>query len=613
MAKNGVRVMPSCDAPPPTDVPDVEENGRNGACGEDSDCINRLTKVECVDQECSCGAACQNQRFQLKQYAAVSVIQTEKKGYGLQANTALQAHDFIYEYIGEVINEPVFRRRMIQYDNEGIKHFYFMSLQNGVFVDATRKGNLGRFCNHSCNPNCYVDKWVVGDKLRMGIFAKRDVKAGEELVFNYNVDRYGADPQPCYCGEPNCTGFIGGRTQTERATKLPSQTLEALGIEDGEDWDVMVPKKAKKKKIGEADEDYVDRMDARPLDERGVTKVIPTLMQCKEQWIVVRLLTRIQQCESERVRNLVVKMHGYQTMSSTLLGWKEDVNIVLQVLDVLDKFPRLTKNKIADSKIETTIQTLVDSDDERVRKGARALLEAWSLLEVAYRIPRKKRDPNGTTTPDRPERPERPERRESSRDDRRDQSEDRDRDHYRYRSRSSTRSVSRSRSSRSRSRSPFPDAPRGPSSAPTGPRAHTPQRHANHFDPSRPPFHRRPFNPLPRGWMAAQDNGRTYYYSASGQTSWERPTTPAAQPPPPPKPVSNDQRLQEIIDNITKEKPKEKVAPPADPQPSTESREEPREPKDPSDKWRSLPVEKQKRIYETTVRTARRASDASYV
>ncbi|KAG4219031.1 hypothetical protein PC116_g32489, partial [Phytophthora cactorum] len=75
-------------------------DGMNHACGEDSDCINRATKMECVDGDCNCGEGCQNQRFQRKQYADVSVIRTEKKGFGLRANVSLEAHDFIFEYIG---------------------------------------------------------------------------------------------------------------------------------------------------------------------------------------------------------------------------------------------------------------------------------------------------------------------------------------------------------------------------------------------------------------------------------------------------------------------------------------------------------------------------------
>jgi [histone H3]-lysine36 N-trimethyltransferase len=524
--------------------------------------------MECVG-DCGCGSACQNQRFQQRQYADVSVIKTEKKGYGLRTNSDLRPGDFIFEYVGEVINEPQFRRRMVQYDEEGIKHFYFMSLSKGEFVDATKKGNLGRFCNHSCSPNCYVDKWVVGDKLRMGIFAERKIKAGEELVFNYNVDRYGANPQPCYCGEPNCTGFIGGKTQTERATKLSAATIEALGIEDGDSWETTVAKRPRKKKAGEEDEEYVESIEAKSLDTDGVTKVMASLMQCKEKWIAVKLLQRIQRCDDEQVRNRVVKMHGYQILNSQLAAWKDDVNVILQILDILDKFPRLTRNKIVDSKIESTLRPFTISEDDRVSSQASTLLEQWSKLEVAYRIPRKKRDANENATPQKQE--NRYERRESV--------------HERKRSRS-----------RSRSRTP----PRGPStsSAPSGPRSSLPQRSSNYYQPRPPPFHR-PVSALPRGWFQASDNGKTYYYSADGQTTWTRPTQPAAQPPPPPKQPSNQDVLKSIIDNIVSAKEKErdvKNTTPETPQAQTREKKDKKE-----EKWKSYDEVKKKKLYENTV------------
>lgn len=96
---------------------------------------------------------------------------------------------------------------MQQYASEGIEHFYFMMLQKeevrvlllgyfsrsflAKFIDATKSGGIGRFANHSCRPNCYVAKWTVGEHVRMGIFAKRNIQKHEELTFNYNVDRYG--------------------------------------------------------------------------------------------------------------------------------------------------------------------------------------------------------------------------------------------------------------------------------------------------------------------------------------------------------------------------------------------------------------------------------------
>lgn len=519
--------------------------------------------MECVG-DCGCGAACQNQRFQRKQYADVTVIKTEKKGYGLRANKDLKAGDFIFEYIGEVIGENVFRRRMQQYDTEGIKHFYFMSLTKGEFVDATKKGNLGRFCNHSCNPNCYVDKWVVGDKLRMGIFAERKVKAGEELVFNYNVDRYGAEPQPCYCGEPNCTGYIGGKTQTERATKLSNAIIEALGIDDADAWDTAVAKKPRKKKTGEDDEEYVNNVEPRGLDEEGVNKVMSSLMQCKEKWIAVKLLTRIQRADDEKVRNRVVRFHGYRILKTSLSNFHEDVNVCLQILDVLDKMPRLTRNKIQDSKIEEAVAQLKDNEDERVSSQANRLLDEWSKLEVAYRIPRMKRNP-GAAIPDR--KTERADRRETER-----------------------------RRSRSRSRSKSPSRIQ----APTGPRSNAPSRAASFFPGPRPPPRFRPPPPpngaLPPGWFeAAAANGTTYYYNHAGTTTWQRPTMPAngAPPPPPPKAVSDQQMLQDLIKNIVSSK-KESAKPASATATPVETPKKERK----EDKWRSLPEEKQKKMYE---------------
>ena len=531
-------------------------DGENHACGEDSDCINRATKMECIDSECNCGTGCQNQRFQRKQFAKVSVIKTEKKGFGLRTNTDLQPNDFIYEYIGEVINEPTFRSRMLRYDNEGIKHFYFMSLTKSEFVDATKKGNLGRFCNHSCNPNCYVDKWVVGDKLRMGIFAGRKIKAGEELVFNYNVDRYGADPQPCYCGESNCTGFIGGKTQTERATKLPVATIEALGIDDGDSWDTSVPKRARKKKPTEDDEEYVNSLQPRGLEEDGVTKVMAALMQCKEKWIAVKLLKRLQDAEDEHVRHRVVRMHGYQILKSTLNTFKDDTNVVLQILDILYKLPRLTKNKISDSNIEAAIDPLTSSDHEDVASESKRLLDVWSKLETAYRIPRKKFDPTAPAPANLYEE----ERRNMGREEQ-------------------------------AKPDPFANIV-----IPTGPRSLVPQRNTGFFNGQRPP-RKLPTN-LPEGWFVTTEpnSGRYYFYDSNGNTTWKRPAGPAIDVPKASAKAQQDAKtLQDIIASIEKE-PKPRLSASQTPQPVTTPK-----PEEKKEKWRSLPVEKQMKIYENTV------------
>lgn len=549
-------------------------DGMNHACGEDSDCINRATKMECVDRNCNCGSECQNQRFQRKQYADVSVIKTEKKGFGLRANTDIQAHEFIFEYIGEVINEPTFRRRAIQYDKEGIRHFYFMSLTKNEFVDATKKGNLGRFCNHSCNPNCYVDKWVVGNKLRMGIFAGRRIQLGEELVFNYNVDRYGADPQPCYCGEPNCIGFIGGKTQTERATKLSDATIEALGIDDSDGWDTAVAKKPRKKKISEDDEEYVNSVQARSLDVNGIPQVVATLMQCKEKWITVKLLERIQRCDDVKVGHMIAKLHGYTVLKTVLNTFIEDHNIVLQILDIFWKLPRVTKNKIHQSKIESTIQSLTKSDHEDVAREAARLMDEYNKLEFGYRIPRKKVDPNAPST-------------------------------------QSSQPINSFEERRGvRLEEPLkPVTSTLPTNTPKGPRSNVPQRNPNLFN-GHARRNRPPPPTLPTGWFAATTKGGSwYYYTKAGVTTWQRPTEPPSEVAPaqsngPSKAQQEQKQLQDIIDSLTKPGIVPGRSASQTPQPTSTPTQESKK-----EKWRSLPIEKQMKIYENTVRITLQSSN----
>lgn len=54
------------------------------------------------------------------------------------------------------------------------------------------EGALGRFINHSCEPNCETQKWMVRDnELAIGLFTTKDIPANTELTFDYNFERYG--------------------------------------------------------------------------------------------------------------------------------------------------------------------------------------------------------------------------------------------------------------------------------------------------------------------------------------------------------------------------------------------------------------------------------------
>jgi len=98
------------------------------------------------------------------------------------------------EYVGELLPRDMFLKRMEEHLEGGPgrkRHYYFMAVSPHEILDASRKGNFARFLNHSCEPNCQLQKWVVGNELRMGIFTTREVSADEELCFDYKIDRYG--------------------------------------------------------------------------------------------------------------------------------------------------------------------------------------------------------------------------------------------------------------------------------------------------------------------------------------------------------------------------------------------------------------------------------------
>lgn len=178
-------------------------------CG--SQCLNRMLNIECVQGTCPCGDLCSNQQFQKRQYAKLNWFRCGKKGYGLQASEDISKGQFLIEYVGEVLDLQAYEARQKEYASKGYKHFYFMTLNGNEVIDACAKGNLGRFVNHSCDPNCRTEKWVVNGEICVGLFALRSIRKGEELTFDYNYVRvFGAAAKKCHCGSHKCQGYIGG-------------------------------------------------------------------------------------------------------------------------------------------------------------------------------------------------------------------------------------------------------------------------------------------------------------------------------------------------------------------------------------------------------------------
>jgi SET domain-containing protein len=174
-------------------------------------CINRMISTECERRSCPCGDLCNNRQFQLHQDRAIYPFKAGAKGWGLKAGEFIPNGSFIIQYVGEIfsIRSEYGRKKVIQYSKNICT--YLMRLSAKEVIDPTVQGNIARFINHSCDPNCVTQKWNVLGEIGVGIFAVKDIQVGEELTFDYKFDVYKTPLMRCLCGTSKCKGYLGLR------------------------------------------------------------------------------------------------------------------------------------------------------------------------------------------------------------------------------------------------------------------------------------------------------------------------------------------------------------------------------------------------------------------
>lgn len=132
----------------------------------------------------------------------------------------------IIEYVGEKITKAESRRRgdalMEKSKKTGGAAVYVFTLNQRHDIDGARGYNPARYINHSCDPNC--EAYIM--RGRIWIYSLRDIKAGEELTYNYGFDADTWDEHPCRCGSRRCIGYIVEEKQWPKLLRL-MQKLEA--------------------------------------------------------------------------------------------------------------------------------------------------------------------------------------------------------------------------------------------------------------------------------------------------------------------------------------------------------------------------------------------------
>jgi hypothetical protein len=128
--------------------------------------------------------------------AQLTVKKSSIYGKGCFALAHFPARKKIATYAGELVRgSRKIEARLRRQQEAAIK---IIRIDDDTAVDGAVGGDETAFINHSCDPNAFM-RIVPG--LKVAIFARRDIRPGEELTIDYRDPNH---PAVCKCGAANC-------------------------------------------------------------------------------------------------------------------------------------------------------------------------------------------------------------------------------------------------------------------------------------------------------------------------------------------------------------------------------------------------------------------------
>jgi len=141
-----------------------------------------------------------------KRAVKIEVRKSGVHGQGVYAGQPIRKGTRIIEYRGERVSWEEAP------DKEDDPHTFNFGLENGKVINPEIGGNDARWINHSCDPNCEA----VEEDDRIFIYAIRDIRSGEELLYDYQLEidepitKASKKKFACHCGASNCRGTMLG-------------------------------------------------------------------------------------------------------------------------------------------------------------------------------------------------------------------------------------------------------------------------------------------------------------------------------------------------------------------------------------------------------------------
>ena len=139
----------------------------------------------------------------------IEVRDSPLHGKGVFALQSIPKGTRVIEYLGERVSHREADRRYGDKDAND-NHTFLFIVDSRTVIDAGVDGNEARFVNHACEPNC---ESVIAAR-RVFIEALRTIEPGEELTYDYQIQRDDDDPPDvdeifaCRCGFAGCRGTM---------------------------------------------------------------------------------------------------------------------------------------------------------------------------------------------------------------------------------------------------------------------------------------------------------------------------------------------------------------------------------------------------------------------
>ena len=135
-------------------------------------------------------------------------------GRGVFATAAIPAGEELIEYEGRKITHAQANRIYAGGADSG--HTFLFTLDERYLIDANIGGNIARWINHSCDPNCraVIEVNSRGTPNRVLIESIKPIKRGDELTYDYGIvldEPHSARMKKvwaCHCGSPKCIGTM---------------------------------------------------------------------------------------------------------------------------------------------------------------------------------------------------------------------------------------------------------------------------------------------------------------------------------------------------------------------------------------------------------------------